>query len=545
MMNTNEPESYTNFEENEHRQKTEPFDTGYSPDDGIGMPGPRSTKKMPRRRNKATAFIVLAVLIALIGSGAFFGRKVLAEKVTGKDTNSTVSIGSTADLNEETKAGAEADKAADPAAAEEQAREEKPQTPVVDRQDTPEEAENEADQAATDGQPAVTQNGSAIGSTAEANMQSTLTKASSETNYDLTVADIAKNTMPAMVAITNTSVEKVRNFFYGGFQDYESVSKGTGVIVGQNENEILIATNAHVVENADSLSVTFSDDSTVEGLVKGSDTKNDLAVVAVPISDVSAETLSVIKFVEIGDSDAAMVGEQVVAIGNALGYGQSVSSGYLSAKNRGVETESGETEGLLQTDAAINPGNSGGALLNMQGQLIGINSAKYADTQVEGMGFAIPINKAAPILEKMMNKETRQKVSSDKAAYFGITCLTVSQEAAQYYRIPEGVYVQDVMSGSAAEKAGIRQGDIITAIDDESVTTDEELTNTLKYYAAGDTAQITISRAGEGGQYSEQVLTITFDLRPAESEAEAGDQFEQNDGQNGWPGQGGWPSQRP
>ena len=545
MMNTNEPESYTNFEENEQRQKTEPFDTGYSPDDGIGMPGLKSPKKMPRRRNKATAFIVLAVLIALIGSGAFFGRKVLAEKVTGKDTNSTVSIGSTADLNEETKAGAEADKAADPAAAEEQAREENPQTPVVDRQDTPEEAENEADQAAADGQPAVTQNGSAIGSTAEANMQSTLTKASSETNYDLTVADIAKNTMPAMVAITNTSVEKVRNFFYGGFQDYESVSKGTGVIVGQNENEILIATNAHVVENADSLSVTFSDDSTVEGLVKGSDTKNDLAVVAVPISDISAETLSVIKFVEIGDSDAAMVGEQVVAIGNALGYGQSVSSGYLSAKNRGVKTESGETEGLLQTDAAINPGNSGGALLNMQGQLIGINSAKYADTQVEGMGFAIPINKAAPILEKMMNKETRQKVSSDKAAYFGITCLTVSQEAAQYYRIPEGVYVQDVMSGSAAEKAGIRQGDIITAIDDESVTTDEELTNTLKYYAAGDTAQITISRAGEGGQYSEQVLTITFDLRPAESEAETGDQFEQNDGQNGWPGQGGWPSQRP
>jgi len=440
-------------------------------------PGGRKPKKKNSIRKKIAAFAALTVLFGATAGGTFYGAKTIAGKVAG---------------------------------AVESAEEQQEQ--------------QEAKEKGTQTNESAAANSGKIGSTADANKQSSLTKAVSDTDYDLDVADIAENTMPAMVAITNTSVEKVRNFFYGGMQDYESVSKGTGVIVGQNDSEILIATNAHVINNADTISVTFVDETTVEGAVKGSDTKNDLAVVAVPIADISEDTFSQIKFVEIGDSDEVRVGEQVVAIGNALGYGQSVSSGYLSAKDRGVETvetqnaqqdeEQGETAGLLQTDAAINPGNSGGALLNMQGQLIGINSAKYADTSVEGMGFAIPINSAAPILEDMMNRETRTKVSKEDMAYFGITCYSVSEEAAQYYHIPEGVYVQDVSQGGAAEKAGIKQGDIITAIDDQEITSDEELTNTLSYYASGDKATVTIARAGAGGQYEDVTVEITFGKRP-------------------------------
>ena len=355
-----------------------------------------------------------------------------------------------------------------------------------------------------------------IGSTEEANQASAfLTHAVSEDDAVLSVAEIAENTMPAMVSITNTSVETVRNYFYGGMQqDYEAVSKGTGVIVGQNDTEILIATNAHVVSGADTISVTFVDEETVEGAIKGSDTENDLAVVAVAKDDIPDDTMNQIKFAEIGDSDEAKVGEQVVAIGNALGYGQSVSTGILSAKNRGADGTDEESGSFLQTDAAINPGNSGGALLNMKGELIGINSAKYADTEVEGMGFAIPINLAAPILENMMNRETRTKVESENAAYFGIQCYSVSEEASEYYHIPEGVYVQEITQGSAAAKAGMKQGDIITAIDDQKITSDEELTNILSYYAAGDSAEVTVSRAGVNGAYSETTLNITFGARP-------------------------------
>ena len=481
-MNTYDPDSYQKYNDyNNTNNYSAPGqnNSGYNMNGQRmtnGMPGTGKPKKKNSMKKKVAAIAALAVLFGAVAGGTAFGAKAIASKVTGAE--------------QKTEAAADTGSA------------EGTQT------------ENGTGSA----------NSTLIGSTAEANKQASLTKASTTTNYDLTVADIAENTMPAMVAITNTSVEKVRNFFYGGMQDYESVSKGTGVIVGQNDTEILIATNAHVINNADTISVTFVDEQTVEGAVKGADSKNDLAVVAVPIADISEDTMAQIKFVEIGDSDKAKVGEQVVAIGNALGYGQSVSSGYLSAKNRGVETvetqdgqqteEQDETVGLLQTDAAINPGNSGGALLNMQGQLIGINSAKYADTEIEGMGFAIPINTAAPILEDMMNRETRTKVDSADAAYLGITCYSVSEEASQYYHIPEGVYVQEVGKDGAAEKAGIRQGDIITAIDDETIASDEDLTNTLQYYAAGDKATVTVARAGAGGQYEDVTVEITFGKRP-------------------------------
>ncbi len=522
-MNTYDPNSFQQYndsdKENSYAGPENWNNSGMRANRTNSVPGGRKPKKKNSARKKIAAFAAMTVLFGAVAGGSFYGAKAIADKVTGAE-ESSVTIGSTADsIEQKNNSGATEGQSGT----------------VINRQekgsiDIPNGLAGSAGESALEEgteetlNEAETQSSGTIGSTSEANKKSSLTHAASNVSYNLTVADIAENTMPAMVAITNTSVEKVRNFFYGGMQDYESVSKGTGVIVGQNDKEILIATNAHVVNNADSISVTFVDEKTVEGEIKGSDTRNDLAVVAVQIADISADTLSKIKFVEIGDSDAAKVGEQVVAIGNALGYGQSVSSGYLSAKNRGIETvetqngqpEEGqdETAGLLQTDAAINPGNSGGALLNMQGQLIGINSAKYAETSVEGMGFAIPINTAAPILENMMNRETRVKVSSENAAYFGITCLSVSEEAAQYYHIPEGVYVQEVVQGGAADKAGIKQGDIITAIDDQEITSDEELTGTLAYYAAGDKAVVTIARAGAGGKYEDVKVEITFDKRP-------------------------------
>ena len=525
-MNTYDPNSYFNEENTTENENNSEYRLN-------GNPGGKKPKKKNGAGKKAAAFAVLGVLLAGSFSGAFFGSRALSGKVTDA-AESTQVIGSTQDsleqFREDKQKEEEFGKTLNPGAAGEEKSAEADDT-EAGAEGTEANADDSkagaggteanadetagADDAAGEGQ--MTQNAGAIGSTSEANRQASLTKAAAETKYDLTVADIAENTMPAMVAITNTSVEKVRNYFYGGLQDYESVSMGTGVIVGQNDTEILIATNAHVISNAETLSVTFVDETTVEGAVKGSDSKNDLAVVAVPIENISQDTLSQIKFVEIGDSDEAKVGEQVVAIGNALGYGQSVSSGYLSAKDRGVETDEENVKGLLQTDAAINPGNSGGALLNMQGELIGINSAKYAQTEVEGMGFAIPINTAAPILEKMMNRETRVKVSAENAAYLGIVCYSVSEEAAQYYHIPEGVYVQDVTPGSAAANAGVKQGDIITAIDEDEITSDEVLTQTLEYYAAGDTATITVARPGAGGQYTEENLTITFGSKPSNS----------------------------
>ncbi|MBQ6544897.1 MAG: trypsin-like peptidase domain-containing protein [Lachnospiraceae bacterium] len=335
----------------------------------------------------------------------------------------------------------------------------------------------------------------------------------------MSVADVADTVMPSMVAITNTSIEKVQNYFFYGYgqpQSHESVSKGSGIIIGQTDEELLVATNAHVVNDAETLTVTFNDDSSAEGYVKGSDTKNDLAVVGVKLSDISEETLAVIRVITIGDSDGIRIGEQVVAIGNALGYGQSVSSGYLSAKDRVIDTENGETEGLLQTDAAINPGNSGGALLNMAGELIGINSAKYAETRVEGMGFAIPVNYAIPILEKMMNAEVRTPVDEANASYLGIRGVAITEEASKYYGMPQGIYLQEVVEGSPAEKAGLIKGDVITAIGEVDVDSQEALASEMQYYAAGDEAVLTVYRTNEKGEYTERTITVTLGTRPAE-----------------------------
>lgn len=332
-----------------------------------------------------------------------------------------------------------------------------------------------------------------------------------------TVADVAAQCMPSLVTISTISVEEMQSFF-GMTQQYEVEGAGTGVIVGQNDTELLIATNNHVVEGAKSLSVGFIDETAIEGAVKGYDSCTDLAVVAVNLDEIPGETMEQIRVCEMGSSDDLVLGEQVVAIGNALGYGQSVTSGYISAFNRELylQDNSGSSftsSGLIQTDASINSGNSGGALLNMRGQLIGINEAKRSGSgsgaSVDNIGFAIPISKAEPILENLMTLETRDKVSSDQACYIGITCADVSEEASEMYHMPIGVCLTGIMEGGPAEAAGLKKGDVIVRFDGRDVSTYKGLTNILQYYSAGETVDIVVQRSDEG-EYSERTVSVTL-----------------------------------
>ena len=329
-----------------------------------------------------------------------------------------------------------------------------------------------------------------------------------------TVAQVAENAMPSLVTISTMSVEEMRSFF-GGTQEYEVEGAGTGVIVGKNDTELLIATNNHVVEGADSLSVGFVDETAVEGQIKGTDATNDLAVVAVKLSDISSDTMGQIKIATIGDSDELVLGEQVVAIGNALGYGQSVTSGYVSALDRNLQisSDNGTTNtytGLIQTDAPIN---SGGALLNMKGELIGINQAKSSTTQsgttVDGIGFAIPINKAQESLQNLMNQTTREKVDESQASYLGIQGTDVSSEASQMYGMPTGVAVSAVVEDGPAAQAGMLAGDIITGFDGRTITGMSQLQDVLQYYAAGETVEVTVQRTDQG-EYKEQTVSVTL-----------------------------------
>ena len=330
------------------------------------------------------------------------------------------------------------------------------------------------------------------------------------------VADIAENAMPTIVAITNKSVQEVQSFYRGRTFQYESESCGSGIIVGENDTELLICTNNHVVEGARELTVSFIDESSYQAQIKGTDPSNDLAVVAVNLEDIDQDTLSQIKIAKLGDSDEMRVGEQVVAIGNALGYGQSVTTGIVSAKDRTIDVQEGRSiysyEDLIQTDAAINPGNSGGALLNMNGELIGINSAKASSSGVEGMGYAIPVSKAQPILEKLMNRETRNIVDEDEAAYMGISGEGVSSEAVQLYNVPAGIYLTQVAEDSPAAKAGLQVGDIITAFDDVQVITMDELKDRLQYYKGGETVEMKVQSAANGA-YTEKTVSITLGLK--------------------------------
>lgn len=350
-----------------------------------------------------------------------------------------------------------------------------------------------------------------------------------------TVAAVAQASMPSVVAITTVSVQEIPSFFGYSSRQYKSASTGSGIIVGDNDDELLIATNNHVVDGATTLSVCFIGDDVanaetetvnagdngdpnvedaVSAKIKGTDADNDLAVVAVKKSDIPEDTLNQIKIAQIGSSDDLAVGQQVVAIGNALGYGQSVTSGWISALNRTISTDDGmNSTGLIQTDAAINPGNSGGALLNMKGELIGINSAKYADSAVEGMGYAIPISKAKPILEELMNRETREKVDSNKKGYLGVSLANLTTEAIEMYNMPTGVFVRNVEDDSPAQEAGICKGDIIVKFDGQKVSDGDDLLDKLQYYKSGEKIEAVIARA-TNGEYEENTVELTLGTRP-------------------------------
>ncbi len=357
-----------------------------------------------------------------------------------------------------------------------------------------------------------------------------------EKETELTTIEIVDMCMPSMVAITNTSVSQYRDFFGQTFEE-PSVSAGSGIIVGETDSDLLIATNNHVIANSKDITVTFIGDEIVPGVIKGADADADLAIVAVAKDSISAETMANIRVITIGDSDSLRVGETVVAIGNALGYGQTVSRGIVSALNREVTLSDGNVHLMIQTDASINPGNSGGALLNSRGELIGINEIKYVNAKVEGVGYAIPMKTAEPILTSLGSKAQRQKVDESQAAYIGIKCIGVPDYYVQS-GYPTGVYISEVTKGGPAEAAGILEGDIITAIDGTSVATSAELINYLGYYAAGETIDFSISRMKEDQSGFESMkIAVTLGNKkdmPAEEEtpdnAQGGSQGGNGDG---------------
>ena len=343
--------------------------------------------------------------------------------------------------------------------------------------------------------------------------------ATNVTYVESDVSNVVEKVMPAMVSIVNNFTETANVF--GQQYTQEEAASGSGIIVGKTDDELLIVSNNHVVESADTLTVTFIDGSEAQAQVKGLDSDMDLAVIAVSLNDLSDDTKNAITVATLGSSDDLKLGEPVIAIGNALGYGQSVTNGIVSALNREITLENGST-GLengstgtfIQTNAAINPGNSGGALLNMNGEVIGINSNKIGGTAVEGMGYAIPITSASPIIADLMERQTRTKVAEDEVGYIGISLREVTSQISQMYNMPEGIYVVSVEEGSAAANAGIMKGDIITKFDGSSISSYSDLQKKLQYYAVGDSVTVTVQRP-QNGEYVSIELNLTLGSRPA------------------------------
>lgn len=329
------------------------------------------------------------------------------------------------------------------------------------------------------------------------------------------VSKIVEDVMPSMVSIDNTVLYTTQNWFYGN-QTYEVPSSGSGIIVGENDTELLVVTNNHVIEDSKEIKATFIDGTSVDAAVKGTDSAADLAVIAVPLDQIPDDTKSKIKPAVLGNSDDLKMGQGVIAIGNALGYGQTTTVGYISAVDRKIQTdESGATKNVIQTDAAINPGNSGGALVNMKGEVIGINEAKTSATSVEGVGYAIPVSEVQDIIKDLMNQKTRIAVDADKQGYLGIQGTDVDQQDASLYGMPEGVFVYKVVEGGAASQSDLQEKDIITKIDNQSIRTMEELKNMLTYYESGTTVTMTVMRL-ENGQYVEKQVDIVLGSRPKE-----------------------------
>lgn len=359
-----------------------------------------------------------------------------------------------------------------------------------------------------------TQKSTSTTSTSAVTSNASLTKTSSVVTSD--VSSVVENVMPSIVSITNMSVQEVQNFF-GGTSKQESKSAGTGIIISQNDSELLVVTNNHVVAGSNTLTVTFADGNSVEANIKGTDSEYDVAVVAVPLDSISEDTKKAISVATLGDSTELKVGEPAIAIGNALGYGQSVTTGVISALNRSV-SETNETTGettessvkLIQTDAAINPGNSGGALVNASGEVVGINSSKLVGDSVEGVGYAIPISDVSDLIENLMNQETKTKVAEADQGAIGIKGMSVSTEYSQQLNMPEGVYVSEVTKGGGAEKAGMTRGCIITGINGTTVSSKDDLQEQLQYYAKGDEVELTIQVPQSNGEYQEQSVNVTL-----------------------------------
>lgn len=346
----------------------------------------------------------------------------------------------------------------------------------------------------------------------EASTAVTTANSSSPTVAD--VSPIVESAMPSVVAIKGTTSVEAYSWF-GEDQSYDAASSGSGIIIGKNDTELLIVTNNHVVEDTKDLSVVFIDNEEVKAAIKGRDSDNDIAIIAVKLADIKPETIEKIAVAQMGDSDELKVGQGVVAIGNALGYGQSVTVGYVSALDREVTTKDSSIKNLLQTDAAINPGNSGGALLNMSGEVIGINTAKYASTEVEGMGYAIPISKVKDIIADLSSKETRSdKVDEAKQGYLGIQGKNIGEEVAEAYDMPRGVYVYKIVENSSAANSDLREKDIITKIDAQSVKSMEDLKDILSYYQSGEKIKLTVQRLNDS-TYEEKEIEITLSDRSA------------------------------
>lgn len=341
-------------------------------------------------------------------------------------------------------------------------------------------------------------------------VESTKLSADSKSEATSDIAEIAEKVMPSVVSITNMSVQQVQSFF-GGVQERENKSVGSGIIIAQNDSELLIITNNHVVQQNQALTVSFIDEESVEAQVKGTDAAKDLAVVAVKLSNIKDSTREKIKVASVGNSDSLKVGEPVVAIGNALGYGQSVTSGIISAMGRQLD---GIDAQLIQTDAAINPGNSGGALLNAKGEVIGINTAKVATDTVEGMGYAIPVTSVSSVIENLMNRETRTKVADGEQGYLGIEGVDVTSDSADMYNMPTGVYVANMTSGGGAKEAGLTKGSIITELNGITINSMTTLKEQLQYYRAGETVEVTVQIIDTKGDYRQETVEITLGKKP-------------------------------
>ncbi len=355
------------------------------------------------------------------------------------------------------------------------------------------------------------------------------------------VTEVAKNAMPSVVAITNMVKYRQNGYsIFGNYQNFETEvpASGSGVIVQKTDTELLILTNNHVIESSESLSVTFIDDESVDAVVKGSDAAADLALIAIKLENIPTKTMEAISIATLGDSDALEVGDQVVAIGNALGYGQSVTTGIISAKNRDVATSKGTSSGLLQTDAAINPGNSGGALLNMKGEVIGINVAKYTSTSIEGMGYSIPSSKAKKIVESLSTLETREEIPESERGYLGVMVKNIDAQTAESFGMPQGVFIYKFIEGSTAKNEGLHEKDIITAMNGQGVTNFTDLSSILSKYRVGETVTLTVQRPN-GDKYDEINVDVVLGQSPSSNNTSTDDQkdgidpFSRNNGESG------------